>query len=67
MALDQTSSGGAGGLLQGTTICLWMMQSLFQLAGDMTLANWASIATIFSATCASAYWLYSLYRKSKEK
>jgi hypothetical protein len=55
----------SGSVLLGMTMGLWMMQKFFTLAQAMTLANMASIATIFSGLCAGSYWLYSLYKKYK--
>jgi hypothetical protein len=61
--MDQQNESGS--VLLGLTMGLWMMQKFFSLAQAMTLANMASIATIFSGLCAGSYWLYSLYKKYK--
>jgi len=62
--MDQQHDSGS--VLLGITMGLWMMQKFFTLAQAMTLANMASVATIFSGLCAGSYWLYSLYKKYKD-
>lgn len=54
-----------GSFLLGLTGGLWIMQKFFSLAEALVLADFASMATVFSGVCAGSYWLYSLYKRYK--
>jgi hypothetical protein len=63
--MDHTNDSGA--TLLGTTAGLWLMQKFFWLAGAFTIGNMASLATVFAGACTGIFYIYSIYKKSKEK
>lgn len=43
----------------------WLMQKFFHMANEFTLANAASLATIFSGVAGGSYYIYLAYKKWK--
>jgi hypothetical protein len=64
-AMEHTNDSGA--TLLGTTAGLWLMQKFFWLAGAFTIGNLASVATVIAGVCSAVFYIYSTYKKSKEK
>jgi hypothetical protein len=61
--MDHTVDNGT--VLLGITAGLWIIQKFLYLSDVLVISDFASIATILSGTCASTYWVYSLYKKIK--